>query len=1204
MSAANASPGDGGVAVIGIGCRFPGADDPGTFWNNLRDGVESIRPLVEDELRAAGVPPDLLAHPDYVRAAPVLGDVARFDAGFFEYSPREAALLDPQQRLLLEVAWHAFEDAGYVPGAGATRSSGVFVGSGGVVTSYLLDRMAAVPDALPGTTGSMEHLGNDKDFLATRVSYKLGLTGPSINVQTACSTSLVAVHLACQSILSGECEFALAGASVVRIPHTAGYLHVKGGILSPDGHCRAFDAAARGTVFGSGVGLVLLRDLASAIASGDRIYAVIRGTAVNNDGAGKVSYTASSVAGQAGAMVEAMGVAGVGAGSIGFVECHGTGTVVGDPLEIQALTQAFRGDAAAGSCAVGSVKTNIGHLEQAAGVAALIKATLALHHGAIPPSLHFREPNPKIDFAASPFFVNTELRTWDGPGPRFAAVNSLGLGGTNAFAVLQAAPVASPRGEPESPGAQVLTLSARTEQALRAQLAAFRAVAARLEPEQLGAFCRASNLARAHHPRRIALPAPSLAGLRAALAEAEVPDTVPPPRGRLAFLFSGQGTQYPGMAAELYRDHPVFSAAVDRCAELLATRSALSPTVRDAILDRDGAGGWLDETAWTQPGLFVLQFGLMELWRSWGVVPDLVLGHSVGEFAAAVCAGILSLEDSLTLVATRGALMQALPRDGAMAAVPLPAERLAPLLGDARDALAIAAMNAPAASVVSGERAAVGRFLQRLEVEAGVRGQELPVSHAFHSPLMRPVAAELEAAARPLRARPPRIDFLSTVTGAPLTGAPDSGYWVEHALGSVRFLDAVRAAASGATDFIEIGPGATLLALGRQTLGDEGGRLAWLASLTRRRPAAETLSASLAQLQARGRSVDWAAVHRAAPRSDMRLPLYPFEPRRVWLEGRPGARTASPSQQGDTTAGARLRSALPETQFETRFGLGAQPWLEDHRIHGAPVLPTTAGLCLLQDAAARHFGVAIADVEVTDLQYREALVLPESGERIVQTILTPLDPSTAEARVVSAAAEDPAPAWRTHMACTLRARGAPTPAAPDVAALRARAVVLGPDSFYAAIRPTGLGYGPVFQGIEALWSAGAEALTRVATPVGLPPAGSPLHPALLDACLHIYPALAEAADGVELPEALRRRNPAFLPITVERFRTVGTPDAVAAAHSVLVHARKREGDAARSGVVTLDIGIFTEHGGWLGTIEGLSVRQVPVAAILPEAMIP
>src|SRR6266849_4374335 len=408
-----------GVAIVGIACRFPGAADHSAFWRNLCEGLESITELSDQDLLSAGVPGELLRNPSYVKAASLLPDIDQFDAAFFEYSPEEARLMDPQQRLLLEVAWETFEDAGEAAGRSA-KPIGVFTGVGGVVSSYLVDRLPFSAE-LPGTTGNLTHLGNDKDFPSTRISYKLNLTGPSINVQTACSTSMVAVHLACQAILAGECDMALAGAATVRVPQRAGYLSVKGGILSPDGHCRTFDADAQGTIFGSGVAAVLLKDLAAAVADGNHIYAVIKGSAINNDGADKISYTASSAAGQARAIIETLLMADVSPDDIGYVECHGTGTLIGDPLEIDALTRAFRTSTQrSGFCAIGSVKTNIGHLDAAAGMAGMIKTALALKHRMLPPSLHYSQPNPEIDFASTPFFVNTRLTPWTSSGPKRA----------------------------------------------------------------------------------------------------------------------------------------------------------------------------------------------------------------------------------------------------------------------------------------------------------------------------------------------------------------------------------------------------------------------------------------------------------------------------------------------------------------------------------------------------------------------------------------------------------------------------------------------------------------------------------------------------------------------------------------------------------------------------------------------------------------
>src|SRR5215813_7790876 len=574
-----------GVAIVGIACRFPGAPDHSTFWQNLCEGVESISALSDEDLLSAGVPAEVLRDPSYVKAASLLPEIDQFDADFFEYSPEEARLMDPQQRLLLEVAWETFEDAGEPVGRSA-RPIGVFTGLGGVVSSYLVDRLPFSAD-LPGTTGNLTHLGNDKDFPSTRISYKLNLTGPSINVQTACSTSLVAVHLACQAILAGECDMALAGAATVRVPQRVGYTSVKGGILSPDGHCRAFDADAQGTIFGSGVGAVLLKELAAAVADGNHIYAVIRGSAVNNDGADKVSYTASSVAAQTRAMLEAILVADVSPADIAYVECHGTGTVIGDPLEIDALTRAFRTRTERRAfCAIGSVKTNIGHLEQTAGLAALIKTALALKHGKIPPSVNFQKPNPKIDFAASPFFVNTQCRDLPaGDRPRLGAVNSLGLGGTNAFVVLEEPPAVAERTVETDLG--LFTLSARTDAALRASIERHLSLLTR-DQAPLPDICFTSTSGRTHFPVRFAAVVDSKEQLREALAGEAANGAAPQPTGerRLAFLFSGQASQYARMGAELYSRQPVFRQEVDRCAEIVGNR--LGPLLTDVLLCDQG----------------------------------------------------------------------------------------------------------------------------------------------------------------------------------------------------------------------------------------------------------------------------------------------------------------------------------------------------------------------------------------------------------------------------------------------------------------------------------------------------------------------------------------------------------------------------------------------------------------------------------------
>jgi acyl transferase domain-containing protein/surfactin synthase thioesterase subunit len=1178
-----------GVAIVGIACRFPGAADPSAFWQNLCEGVESISALSDEDLLSAGVPAELLRNPSYVKVASLLPDIDQFDAAFFEYSPEEARLMDPQQRLLLEVAWETFEDAGEPVGRSA-RPIGVFTGLGGVVSSYLVDRLPFSAD-LPGTTGNLTHLGNDKDFPSTRISYKLNLTGPSINVQTACSTSLVAVHLACQAILSGECDMALAGAATVRVPQRVGYTSVKGGILSPDGHCRAFDADAQGTIFGSGVGAVLLKDLAAAVADGNHIYAVIRGSAVNNDGADKLSYTASSAAGQARAMIEALLMADVSPDDIAYVECHGTGTVVGDPLEIEALTRAFHSRTERrGFCAIGSVKTNIGHLEQTAGLAAVIKTALALKHGKIPPSLNFRNPNPKIDFVASPFFVNTQCRDWPAADrPRLAAVNSLGLGGTNAFVVLEEPPAATQRTSERD--LDLFTLSARSEAALRTSIERHLT---RLTRDQtpLQDICFTSTSGRMHFPVRFAAVVGSKEQLREALVAKNAGSAMPQPTGerQLAFLFSGQASQYARMGAELYRYQPVFREEVDRCAEILGNR--LGQPLRDVLLSDDADSILIDETAYTQPALFAVQAGLIALWRSWDIVPNVVLGHSVGEFAAAYCAGVYTLEQVLELLAERARLMQALPRNGAMAAIFSDEATVATAIEQrSRADVAIAALNGPQNTVISGARNTVTALIARFEL-LGIRCRLLTVSHAFHSPLMRPAAAKLRRIAAGVQGQPPKIAWLSTVSAMPMSGPPDAKYWCDHALKPVRFADGIRALDQMAvSDFLEIGPGSTLLGLGRQIVNEN--RKAWLASLSKRGELNEILM-SLGQLYRRGYDVDWDGFNRPYTGRRVSLPTYPFQHRRFWIEADAIARSRGPVSNGLT--GMRLRSALPDVQFESTYSLQRFSYLDDHRIHGMPVLPTTAGLTALWQAARQYFGSDA--VEIANLQYREAMVLPESGERIVQSILTPLDDSTAEFRFASIGTNG-ADTWRTHMVGVARmedsARNArPGPLHLDRVRQRCTSTIRI-DRYYETLRALGLEYGASFRAIEMLQRGSGEALTRVRLPPHLSRDGQAgLHPALLDACLHLYPALIDAHS--DFTQAAKEPRCTYVPISVERFRCANVPARKVWVHGV--HRQPRNGD---SKIVTVDIAVYQDDGRFAAAIEGLSLKSLPPEALRPLA---
>jgi phthiocerol/phenolphthiocerol synthesis type-I polyketide synthase E len=885
------------VAVIGLAGRFPGAASVDELWHHVRSGIESIETFPRDELLAAGVPEETLDDPAYVPARGALAGHDLFDAHRFGFTAREAEVLDPQHRLLLECAVEALDAAGR--GDPGDRRVGVFAGCG---TSGYLINVYSHPEVVGALGPYQVLLANDKDFLATRVAYKLDLGGPGVTVQAACSTSLVAVHLACQSLLSGECDMALAGGVMSTVPERTGYLFQEQGISSPDGHCRPFDADAAGTVSGSGVGLVVLARLEDALAEGDPIRAVVLGSAINNDGSSKVGYTAPSVKAQARVVAEALAVAGVDAGSIGYVEAHGTGTSLGDPVEVTALSRAFRlTTGERGYCSLGSIKANIGHLDAAAGVAGLIKTILALEHREIPPLVHFRRPNPQIDFAASPFTIPTGLASWrPRGGARRAGVSSLGIGGTNAHLVLEEAPAAPPP-EPARDG-QLLVLSAATGEALDTASGALADHLERHEELALADVAFTLQAGRRRHPHRLALVCRDRADAVEALRDPPPSRSVrrhDPALGRpVVFLFPGQGAQHPGMGAGLYRTEPLFRHEIDRAADELAP--VLGHDLRRLLYEppeEAGTPDWTARTDLVQPALFAHEHALARLWTSWGVEPRALLGHSIGEWVAACLAGVFSFSDALALVALRGRLMQGL-EPGAMTAVQRNEDELRELLAEVPDdGLALAAVNAPEACVVSGSPDAISAFEDRL-AERRVAYRRLRTSHAFHSPAVDPVLDELADAVAAVERRPPRLRLLSNVTGDWLSDeeAVDPGYWRRHLREPVRFAAAVeRLVDEPDLALLEVGPGRSLGSLVRRRLNAGSGTVV-VASVPAKEPERdrEGLLSALARLWTAGVAVDWRAVHAPETRRRVVLPSYPFERRRYWLDRRPGAFAAAP----------------------------------------------------------------------------------------------------------------------------------------------------------------------------------------------------------------------------------------------------------------------------------------------------------------------
>ncbi|HEX3531788.1 MAG TPA: amino acid adenylation domain-containing protein [Thermoanaerobaculia bacterium] len=924
-----------GVAILAMAGRFPQAPALDRFWDNLRNGVESIRVLSETELLASGVSAAALRDPSYVRASGVLDGIDLFDAPFFGFSAREAALLDPQQRLFLECAWEALEAAGY-DSLRVHGPVGVFGGTSS--NSYSLFYLYSRAAVLNSPTAGQTFLGGDKDFLCTRVSYELGLRGPSLGVQTACSTSLVAVHLACQSLLNGECDMALAGGVSIKVPQTVGYFYQPSSILSADGHCRSFDARAGGSVPGSGAGVVVLKRLEDALADGDPVRVVIRGSAVNNDGALRVGFTAPSVEGQSAAIAEALALARVEPETIGYVEAHGSGTPLGDPIEIAALTRAYReGTDRRGFCAVGSVKSNIGHLDAAAGIAGLIKTVLALEHGEVPPSLHFQSANPSLDLAASPFYVNSELRPWPQPAgadtprtPRRAGVSSFGMGGTNAHAVLEEAPSPSPSGP--SRDWQLLVLSARTPEALevatdnlaeslRQPLAALADIAFTLQNGRRPFVHRRTVVCRDAEEARRALAERDAGKLLEGAAERS--------DRAVAFLLPGLGDHYAGMGRGLYESEPAFRAAVDRCAELLQShlgcdlRTVVYPAGGEetdggidlkAMLKGSGSGGGLDRTSLAQPALFVTEYALAQLWMEWGVKPAGLLGYSLGEYTAACLAGVLSLDDALRLVALRARLIEELPA-GAMLAVPLAESEVSGLLGGE---LSIAAVNGPELCVVAGPVAAVEELEGRLSGR-GLSCRRLQTSHAFHSTMMRPIVPAFRTLLGTVELRAPAIPYVSNVTGTWITEteATDPAHWVRHLLEPVRFGAGIaELGREPGRIVLEVGPGQSLTSLAMQS-GSPA--VPSLRPAYERRPDLAYALAALGRLWVAGAAIDWTGFAQHERRRRVTLPTYPFERKRYWIEEVPeddaapvhANRTDEPERLVATTSHARPGLATP-----------------------------------------------------------------------------------------------------------------------------------------------------------------------------------------------------------------------------------------------------------------------------------------------------
>jgi acyl transferase domain-containing protein/NADPH:quinone reductase-like Zn-dependent oxidoreductase/acyl carrier protein len=1200
--------GEHDIAIIGMSGRFPGAASTSAFWRNICAGVESVTELSPQQLTAAGVAHDAAAHSAYVKRSSTLDGIDLFDAAFFGYSPREAELMDPQSRLFLESAWEALEGAGYSARPG-DAVVGVYASQS--LNTYLLRNLSTEidrQDFILGLKNLQVVLASGTDFLCTRVSYKLDLRGPAVTLQSACSSSLVAVHMARQAILAGECDMALAGGVSIYLPQTAGYRFQDGMILSPDGHCRSFDANANGTVFGRGVGVVLLKRLADALADRDHIYAVIKGSAVNNDGAQKVGFTAPSVTGQAAVICEALADANVSPDSITYIEAHGTGTPQGDPIEIAALTAAFRtATAKTGFCALGTAKANIGHLDAAAGVAGLIKTVLMLEHGKIPPLVHYRRPNAEIDFSQTPFVVSTELRDWRRieTQPLRAGVSSFGMGGTNAHIVLEEAPnhALSEEGDGDPPGDRILALSARSPEALRDIVDRFHEYLD-APAEAIDDVCFSANVCRRHFDYRLAVVGPDTATLRDALATASIPHSRPPLRTvpRIAFLFTGQGSQYARMGSQLYESQPSFREALDECHAFLRRDSI---PLLDVLWGSDSAK--LDETGFTQPTLFAFEYALAKLWQSWGVEPNVVLGHSLGEYVAACVAGVFSLNDGLSLVAERARLMQSLPAGGGMAAVAASEARIREVLRGREAEVAIAALNGAQNVVISGTFAALGSVLRELS-GAGVNVQPLRVSHAFHSPLVESVLDRLHAAAVRTSHASPAIDIISNLSGKPLAKFEpmDAGYWRRHAREPVRFADSVEALARGGPFIaIEIGPHPVLLGMAAQVVADASlsDRVALaIPSMRRGQPENRQMLEALAAVYGAGIDVDWDQVGAGRLRRRVPLPTYAFQRKRYWIEepepqGKVShSRSTAPVPRAvpsDTAGvhsllGTRLSSPLRATQYEALVDLATVPVLAEHRVFGVAVMPATAYIEIALAVGERLF--EFADVDLRNVELIEAMTLSKNSPRRIQTVVQEGDGASRTLEIYSAAAEQPED-WTLHARLSIAPRSADkdAPVDPDRDPIYARCrETLDGLEFYARLAERGFQYGTSFRGSRKIWRRDGEALARVERPSQSTavPRTFRLDPAHLDSGLQLVFATDPSWTAIDgLLQTL-------LPVRIERVAINSDGPLPTTYWS---HARVRANSSRDRPMY--DLSMLDDAGKVLATVSGLELRPASRAAL-------
>ena len=1192
------------IAIIGMSCRFPGhANSPEAYWNLLHDGVDAIREVPSDRWDV-----DAFYDPDpdcpgkmYTRKGGFLDDVDKFDAYFFGISPRETVKTDPQQRLVLEVSWEALENAAISPKNLLGSQTGVFMG----ITNN--DYARIVERAGLQFIDAYHLTGNFLNFAAGRIAYTLGLQGPTMAVDTACSTSGVTVHLACQSLRNRECNLALAGGVNLILSPEISITSTKARTLSPDGYCKTFDASADGYVRGEGCGVVVLKRLSDALADGDNIQAVIRGSAVNQDGASS-GITVPNKLAQAEVMRQALERAGLEPNQVDFIETHGTGTPLGDPIEVRGLASVYRrGRSPNQPLIIGTAKTNVGHLESAAGVAGLIKVVLSLQHRTIPPHLHFKKLNPAITLDDIPAVIPVQPMPWPRRDrPRAAGLSFFGGSGTIAHMIVEEAPELH-LPESNSRTSHLFCLSAKNPVALNELAGRHESFLAAPAAASLADVCYTADAGRSHFNHRLAIVSSTSEELRerllayragtesAGLSCGEAPGTQAP---KVAFLFTGQGGQYVSMARQLYEGEPIFRGVVDRCDEYL--RPDLPRTLRSVLYPNPGDTTPLDETQYTHVAMFAVQYGLAALWRSWGVEPSLIMGHSVGEIVAATVAGQMSFEDGLKLMRERGRLMQSLPTPGLMASLLADEKRASAALAPYRDRVSIAAVNGPESTVISGEKEAVQAIVNQLEKE-GTKVKVLKVSNAFHSPLVEPVLAEFEQTAKGLQYTPPQVALFSSMR-LEMVGEEnllDAVYWRQNLRNTVRFSEAMRKLyEQGYRVFLEMGPTPILVSMGSQCVPIGEG--VWLPSLREDRDDWQQLLESLGQLYVHGVDVNWDGFYQNRRGRKIALPTYAFQRERYWVDSpsaaeQPTARLAVQASATDhPLLGRRLRSAVP--LFEQQLSPNRLSFLNDHRVFDKAVLPATAYLELALAAAAETFDDK--QTAVRNLVLTQALVLADDEERTIQVTVTETEPGSATFRIFSLhpqGEKKKSSAWVLHATGDISVEDEGSrdgsPQLVNLADIQGRCPnKIEVESYYESLRSRGLQFGPDFKGIEGLWRQTGEAIGLIKIPDSLSAEAERyhIHPAFMDACLQ--PVVA----ALSVPATSNSETQTYLPQRLETFRVYRRPGDQVWSHVVL-----RKAVGTDSAEVTADVEVFDPTGQRVAEVRGLVLRRAGREAIIP-----